>query len=385
MSVSLGKEKNWGSRSGKKSTKRRKKTLIDKLIDQGISDEILEGVLTGDPELLEAMEKLAHKRETIRGGEGRSPEKVFNTKLGRLYKADCIDLLNSMEDESLDCIFADPPFNLSKDYSNGQNDAMPEEEYLEWTRAWIELSAQKLKEGGSFFVYNIPKWAMPISNMMSEFLTFRHWIAVDITFSMPIPGRLYPSHYSLLYFVKGAKPKTFNPHRTPIKTCKSCGKEQNDYGGYKSKMNPEGINIRDVWSDIPPVRHSKFKNRDANELHLRLLDRVLDIATEEGDVVFDPFGGSGTTFVAAELKKRKWIGCEIGDCEPIIERLKNPETDQEQFNKFRKNLNVLFTDEAIKTRFKSGMGVGKYRVDEEQIERALGKTELLKARQLDLI
>ena len=58
---------------------------------------------------------------------------------------------------------------------------------------------------------------------------------------MPIKGRLYPSHYSLLYYVKGEKPKTFKPDRLPMEVCGKCFNEIKDYGGYKNKMNPLGI------------------------------------------------------------------------------------------------------------------------------------------------
>jgi site-specific DNA-methyltransferase (adenine-specific) len=78
-----------------------------------------------------------------------------------------------------------------------------------------------------------------------------------------------------------------------------------------------------VWDDIPPVRHHKYKNRGANELSIKLLQRVLEIASEKGDLVLDPFGGGGTTFYSAELMERRWVGCEIGDCQPIIDRLRS--------------------------------------------------------------
>jgi site-specific DNA-methyltransferase (adenine-specific) len=152
-------------------------------------------------------------------------------------------------------------------------------------------------------------------------MRFRHWIAVDIKYSLPIPGRLYPSHYSLLYYTKG-KPRVFHRPRVPVPVCRHCGGDLKDYGGHRAKLNPEGLNLTDVWADIPPVRHQSTKRRAANELSLKLLRRVLAISTEPGDVVLDPFGGSGTTYAAAEELHRHWIGIELGDCEPIIRRLR---------------------------------------------------------------
>jgi site-specific DNA-methyltransferase (adenine-specific) len=82
-----------------------------------------------------------------------------------------------------------------------------------------------------------------------------------------------------------------------------------------------------VWLDIPPVRHASTKRREANELSTKLLQRVLEISTEPGDLVLDPFGGSGTTYAVAEQMKRRWFGVEIGDTDPIVRRLKGEPTN----------------------------------------------------------
>jgi len=287
---------------------------------------------------------------------------VFTTKLGKLYKGDCIDVMHGLPAESIDCFFADPPFNLNKTYGEDKKDNLPEEEYLNWCYKWINEGVRLLKPQGSLFIYNLPKWNTFLSTYLSNNskLNFRHWVAIKQTFSLPIKGRLYPSHYSLIYFVKGNKPKTFNPPRIPIQVCRHCGGEIPDYGGYKNKINPKGLNLSDIWLDIPPVRHNRYKKRKENVLSLKLLDRILDISTEEGDIVLDPFGGSGTTYVAGELKKRNWIGIEITTSNDIIARFKNLSADVEHFKEIRKEINVLFTDKAMKLRKKNGRSNGKY-------------------------
>ncbi len=258
------------------------------------------------------------KNDTL-NNEDKSLRPIFETKLGKLYQCDCLDLLPSIGTETVDSVFADPPFNLNKNYGAKVNDDLAEEKYLRWSYQWLEECCRVLKIGGSLFVYNIPKWNIYYSSFLSKRLTFRHWIAVNIKLCLPIPGRLYPSHYSLLYFSKG-KPKTFNNIRVPIPTCRHCKGEIKDYGGHRNKLNPKGLNLTDVWDDIPPVRHKKYKNRSANELSVKLLNRVLSLSTNENDLVLDPFGGAGTTFFVAEKLKRNWIGSEIEDCSPIIER-----------------------------------------------------------------
>lgn len=261
---------------------------------------------------------------------------VFTTAHGALFKGDCTKLLPSFRSETVDTVFADPPFNLGKDYGSKFNDERADHEYLEWCHAWVDECVRVLKPGGSIFLYNIPRWNIRLGNhLMERGLTFRHWITVSIKFGLPIPGRLYPAHYSLLYYSKG-KPKTFRKIRTPIETCRHCGGEIKDYGGHRDAMNDKGVNLMDVWTDVPPVRHWKFKSpkRKANALSTKVLDRVVEMSTVEGDVVLDPFGGSGTTFAVCERKERRWIGIEMEYTDVIIERLEGDDLHQHKNNDY---------------------------------------------------
>ncbi|MCX6566903.1 MAG: site-specific DNA-methyltransferase [Candidatus Aminicenantes bacterium] len=250
---------------------------------------------------------------------------VFNTSAGVLFEGDCLKVLPLIKSETIDLVFADPPFNLGKEYGNKVNDKLTEKEYIVFGKKWISECSRTLKDGGSFFIYNLPKWNIIFGAYLLELgFTFRHWIAINIKASLPIQGRLYPSHYSLLYFSKG-KPNTFRKIRTPIEKCRHCGGEIKDYGGHRNAMNPLGVNLTDVWNDIPPVRHWKFKSkkRKANQLSTKLLSRVVYMSTNRGDVVLDPFGGSGTTFDVCENERRHWIGIDLESCDVIIERLES--------------------------------------------------------------
>ncbi|SEG75799.1 site-specific DNA-methyltransferase [Paenibacillus sp. UNC499MF] len=279
---------------------------------------------------------------------------IFKTEYGNMYQGDCISLMDKLEKNSVDLIFADPPFNLDKKYESGMNDKIEEEEYIKWTETWVLKCIDLLKEGGSFFIWNLPKWNTHISSILNKHLNFKHWIAVDIKYRLPIKNRLYPSHYGLLYYTKGEKGYTFNEQRLPLEICRHCGGDIRDYGGYKDQLNPSGINLTDVWFDIPPVRHSKYKTRDSNELSMKLLERIISLSTNENDVVFDPFGGSGTTYVVSEILKRKWIGVEIGDVENIKNRFDSLEFQKEYINNVQNNKNKLFTEEMRKLRTKNG-------------------------------
>ncbi len=242
------------------------------------------------------------------------------TEFGALFMDDCLNVLPSIRSASIDTVFADPPFNLGKEYGSNTNDSLSDTHYLAWCKRWLAECVRVLKPGGSLFIYNLPKWNVSLgAYLLDQQLEFRHWIAIEISACLPISNRLHPSHYSLLYYSKG-KPKTFRRIRTPILTCRHCGREVKDYGGHRGAMNPNGVTLKDVWTDIPPVRHWKFKskNRKANALSTKLLDRVIEMSTVPGDVVLDPFGGSGTTSVVAEEQAPQvdWYGDRFraGDC-----------------------------------------------------------------------
>ena len=289
---------------------------------------------------------------------------ILETPLGRLYQDDCIKVMQNLDAETVDLAFADPPFNLSKLYTSKINDNIAEAEYLAWCKAWIDEMIRLLKPGGAFFTWNLPKWNLLLGAYVSERLTFRHWISVDLKYTLPISGRLYPSHYSLLYFIKGKKPGIFHPDRLPTPCCRHCGGELRDYGGYKDKMNPRGVNLSDVWTDIPPVRHKRHKRREANELSLKLMDRIISLASDPGSLVLDPFGGSGTTFAAAELLDRRWIGSEL-ECSDIVARFDRLDDDREYLRELHGNKNVLFTRADLKRRKSHGKPLPKeYRVPE---------------------
>jgi site-specific DNA-methyltransferase (adenine-specific) len=259
--------------------------------------------------------------EVTRPGSNLAPYWVGEG--GILFAGDCLDYIPSFNNDMFDTVFADPPFNLGKAYGESTSDSMSDGKYLDWCKHWLAQCARTLKPGGALFVYNLPRWNIPLGTFLMEMgLTFRHWIAIEIKNRLPIAGRLYPAHYGLLYFTKG-KPKTFRNIRTPVITCRHCGRAIRDYGGHSRAMHPDGVNLMDVWDDIPPVRHRKFKsaNRPANALSTKLLDRVIEMTTDPGDLIFDPFGGSGTTYAVARDKRRRWVGVELDFADVVVERL----------------------------------------------------------------
>ncbi|MGQ4810341.1 hypothetical protein NKDENANG_03798 [Candidatus Entotheonellaceae bacterium PAL068K] len=124
------------------------------------------------------------------------------------------------------------------------------------------------------------------------------------------------------FIIQGGCPKPSIVYISLFATCRRCGKEIKDYGGHRKKLNPEGLNLTDFWDDTSPNRHKKFKVRSGvNELKFMIPERAILISTQPGALVFDPFGGRGSTYQAAEKHHRNWIGSELYDCYHIERRL----------------------------------------------------------------
>ena len=251
------------------------------------------------------------------------PTARLTTTQGILFQMDSLDFLPTVLSETIHCVFADPPFNLNKKYGNGfQDDARTEASYLAWCYRWIDECCRVLVPGGALFIYALPRWAYHFAAKLDGVMQFRHWIALTMKGTFPRGQKLYPAHYTLLYFTKGS-PRVFNRIRLAIPTCRHCGGDIKDYGGHRKYLNPAGLNLTDFWEDTSPNRHRGWKSRPGvNELKPMIPSRAIEISTQPGDIVLDPFGGGGSTYEEAERLGRFWIGCEIGDCNAIERRMR---------------------------------------------------------------
>jgi site-specific DNA-methyltransferase (adenine-specific) len=166
------------------------------------------------------------------------------------------------------------------------------------------------KPSGSIFVHNIPKWLTYYAGILNQIAHFRHWIAWD-AMSAPLGKTLLPAHYGILFYSKQAKGTKFFEVRAPHKTCRECGAFLKDYGGKKDQMHPFGMLVSDVWTDIHRIRHNKRRDPHPCQLPIHLLERLILMTTDEGDLVLDPFLGTGTTAIAAKRLSRHYIGVEL--------------------------------------------------------------------------
>jgi site-specific DNA-methyltransferase (adenine-specific) len=231
--------------------------------------------------------------------------------INQIIQGDCLDIMKSIPDNSVDITFADPPFNLKKKY-NGYKDSKEFHEYLEWSKRWIYEMVRITKVTGSIFIHNIPKWLTYYASFLNEIAYFKHWIAWDAP-TAPMGKSLQPCHYGILYYVKDLKKAKFYEIRYPHKRCRKCNYLLKDYGGKKASLHPFGPLVSDVWTDIHRIKHNKYRDEHPCQLPIHLLERIILMSSDEGDIVLDPFVGTGTSVIAAKRLGRKFIGIEIDE------------------------------------------------------------------------
>jgi len=234
-------------------------------------------------------------------------EKYINT----IRQGDCLALFKGIPDDSVDITFADPPFNLGKNYTSYE-DSVEFEEYLNWCEMWISEMVRVTKPTGSIFVHNIPRWLTYYSGFLNEVADFKHWISWDAP-TAPMGKSLQPAHYGMLYYAKDAKQNKYYEIRYPHKRCRKCGYLLKDYGGKKASLHPFGPLVSDVWTDIHRIKHNKYRDEHPCQLPIHLLERIILMSTDEGDIVLDPFVGTGTTAIAAKRLGRKYICFDIDE------------------------------------------------------------------------
>lgn len=231
--------------------------------------------------------------------------------LNKIIKGDCLKVFKEIPDNSVDMTFADPPFNLEKKY-NCYADSKEKREYLDWCNKWMSEMVRITKPTGAVFVHNIPRWLTYYAEHLNKIAFFKHWIVWDSGGS-PMGKTLLPNHYGILYYTNSKSHNDFKFYdvRAPHPRCRTCKEFLKDYGGKKAQAHEFGPLLSDVWNDIHRIRHKKRRDEHPCQLPIPLLERLVLMTTDKGDVVFDPFIGTGTTAVAAKRLGRNYIGIEL--------------------------------------------------------------------------
>lgn len=242
----------------------------------------------------------------------------------RLYPGDCLEGLAKVRTGSVDLAFADPPFNIGYDY-DVYNDSRSADQYLAWSNNWISELHRVLKPGGTFWLAIGDEFAAELKVLAHREVGFtpRNWVVWYYTFGVNCKKKFTRSHTHLFYFVKDKKSFTFNDMSVRVPSAREL--IYND-----ARADPKGRLPDDTWilrpQDVPggfagdgdtwyfPRVCGTFKERagwHGCQMPEQLLGRIIRACSNPGDVVLDPFGGSGTTLAVAKKLDRRYLGFEL--------------------------------------------------------------------------
>jgi len=259
----------------------------------------------------------------------------LNIRDDNVYHEDCIAGLKQVEDGVVDLAFADPPFNIGYDYDVYQ-DRLERDRYLAWSRQWTAEVVRVLKPNGTFWLAIGDEYAAELKVMLQEEhrLTCRTWVVWYYTFGVNCKYKFSRSHAHLFYMVKDPASFTFNADAIRVPSAR-----QLVYADRRA--DPKGRLPDDTWMIAGTARASDFILRPQDlpegfqphedtwyfprvcgtfseragwhgcQMPERLLGRIISACSNPGDLVLDPFGGSGTTLAVAKKLSRRFLGFEL--------------------------------------------------------------------------
>jgi len=261
-----------------------------------------------------------YKQIDPKGLEPEYPVLFFTHPNGEMWAGDAIAWLRLLKSGSVDMIFADPPYNIKKaEWDSFES----QEKYVKWSLQWIEEAARILKPTGTLYVCGFSEILADIKLPASRFFKGCKWLVWHYKNKANLGSDWGRSHESMLHFRKTRK-FTFNVDDVRIPygnhTLKYPAHPQaktSQYGkGERSKHrvwwpHPKGAKAKDVI-EIPTTCNGMHETTPhPTQKPEELLRKVVLASSYQGDLVVDPFLGSGTTAVVAEQLGRKWKGCDI--------------------------------------------------------------------------
>lgn len=230
-----------------------------------------------------------------------------------LYVGDCREVLPALPDKGcVDLIFADPPFNWDVSY-DGWEDNMPREAYEQFTFDWLDACIETLSSRGSLWV-NIPddSAAEIVMHLKKRGLTMINWCVWHFRFGQHRDGAFITSKVHALYFAKDSNNRVWNPDaileqsdRASIYNDKRTqAKERN-----KGMRVPMDVWYGKYWGRVQGNNRER-RSGHQNQIPEVYLERIILACSNEGDLILDPFVGSGTTNTVARSHGRRSIGIE---------------------------------------------------------------------------
>ena len=270
--------------------------------------------------------QLKGERQVLNPSQDENPALFYQHPNGQLWKGNSIEWLKSLDAESVDLIFADPPYNIKKaDWDTFES----QEEYIKFSMQWIEQAARVLKPTGTLFICGFSEILADLKHPATKYFKGCRWIIWHYKNKANLGSDWGRSHESILHFRK-TKNFTFNiddvriPYSEHTLKYPSHPQAQTSlYGNGKNgnhiwEPNPLGAKPKDVLEipqdiiEVPTTCNGMHeKTPHPTQKPEELLRKIILASSNIGDIVLDPFCGSGTTPVCAEQLQRKWLACDL--------------------------------------------------------------------------
>ncbi|TKZ35199.1 DNA-methyltransferase [Brachyspira catarrhinii] len=240
--------------------------------------------------------------------------------LNKIHIQDVFTFLESLPNDYIDLAIVDPPYNLKiADWDNFKS----KKEFLDFSFEWIDLMLPKLKNSGSFYIFNTPyNCALFLNHLKNKKVYFQNFITWYKKDGLSYCKRRYNNNQeSILFYTMDAKKYYFDyesiriPYNS-VERIAHASKKGILKNGKRWYPNQNGKLCPDVW-EITSERHkNKINGKVIKQNHptpkpKEMIERMIKASSKSGDLVLDLFSGTGTTSIIANQLGRKYIGCEI--------------------------------------------------------------------------
>jgi site-specific DNA-methyltransferase (adenine-specific) len=239
---------------------------------------------------------------------------------GKLYQGNSLDWLKSIDSESVDLVFADPPYNIKKAaWDNFEN----QDKYIEWSMQWISQAARILKSTGSLYICGFSEILADLKSPACRYFKSCRWLIWHYKNKANLGNDWGRSHESIIHLRKSDAVKlNIDDVRIPygahtLKYPSHPQAETSAYGkGTRKKHDnwtphPQGAKPKDVIEIPTTCNGMGEKTPHPTQKPEELIRKFVLASSQAGDLILDPFSGSGTTLVVAEQLNRFWLGCDL--------------------------------------------------------------------------
>jgi len=263
----------------------------------------------------------------------RQLDPIFRTDLGRLYNMDAVEYMRTVPSNSVHLVFADPPYNIKK----AEWDTFESQKaYVEWSMEWIREAHRILTPDGSLFICGFSEILADLKWASSSLFKGCKWLVWYYRNKGNLGKDWGRSHESILHLRKGAKfilnmdevRIPYNAHTTKYPN-RTQGSSSQFANGKEKKHewtpNPLGAKAKDVF-EIPTIANGSWeKVGHPTQKPVELMRKIILGSSNPDSLIYDPFGGSGSTYAVAEAYGREWIGTELSTeyCDLITNRLRD--------------------------------------------------------------